>query len=251
MKIFIPGLFLSNLTPAKTGDPVRSILLKKSHGKSISKSLPTIFLERIIDLIIIISISVLGASLLVAKISTIFFWMILTIPIYVFLISFGIFIIISKHRTKKILLKLYSLFSFIPWIRNLRNKIDRFSIDLHKSFLKFKSRKILLTTFFYTLAIWVIEGLIFYVVFISLGLQITLISAVIIIPLATLIGVLSFLPGGLGSAEIIMVLFFTALFPLTTPQVTAAALLGRLLSFWTYAIIGAIILSTLKYKYKL
>ncbi len=250
MKIYITGLFLSNLTPAKIGEPIRSVLLKKSQGKGIGKSLPTIFLERIFDLIVMMLISILGGLFLVVKLSKIFSWLILVILFYVFLIFFGIFILTSKKRIKKTLLKFCTFFSIFPWMKKLGNRLDKFSTSLYESFSKIKAKKTLLVTFLFTLPIWLLEGAIFYIIFLSLGLKITLLSAVVIVPIAALIGVLTFLPGGLGSSEIIMVLFFTTLFSLTLPQVTAAVLLVRLVSFWTYAIVGSIILSTLKYRYK-
>ncbi|MHA1829788.1 MAG: lysylphosphatidylglycerol synthase transmembrane domain-containing protein [Candidatus Heimdallarchaeaceae archaeon] len=250
-KIFIPSVFISNLTPGKAGEPIRSVLLKKIEDKSISTTLSSIFLERMFDVIAAVTISIVGVFLLMATLPQISLWLILIIFIYTVLLAITLFIIISEKRTRKIILKLCSLFSFVPKIKKMRSKIDGFSLNLHKSFMEYKEKKILFFTAIFSISIWVLDGVIFFIVFKSLGLSVSFISTIVVIPIAALIGVLSFLPGGLGSNEIVMVLFFIALFPLTVAEVTTAVLLGRFFSFWIYVFIGSIMLSTVKYRYKL
>lgn len=251
MKVFAAGLFISNLTPMKAGDPIRSVLLKKVHGDKVGVSLSSVFMERIFDVIATVSLSLLGLFVLTSALSDISFWVYISISIYVGLFSFGIFILLSEKRIRKFTRIFFKILSFIPRIKKFEKKIEKFSLNLHKSFKNYKSKLLIFNTLMISLIVWILEGVILFLSFKALGLEVTLISTIIIVPIATLIAILTFLPGGLGSGEIITVMFFTALFPLTLAEVTATVLLGRLLSFWVYAIVGAFFLSTFKFKYKI
>ncbi len=250
MKVFIAGLFISNITPGKTGDPIRSIILKKVQGSKVSKTLPSIIFERVFDVLTTVLISLLGVFALFPQLSQISFWVSIAIIFYILAFSTALYIITSEHRTKTALSKIYSIFSFISKINKFKNRINSFSKNLYTSFQNYKSKRTVLVTLSYSVVIWLLEGVTLFIAFKALGLEVTLLSTIVIVPIAALISILTFLPGGIGSAEIITVLFFTSLFPLTLAEVTATALLGRLLSFWIYAALGSVLLSTFKYKYK-
>lgn len=250
VKIFIPSLFLSNITPGKIGEPIRSFLLRQTNNVSIGRSISSILFERIMDIFVLIFLAAISIPILIMKFPNLFSWFILAIVIYLVGIGLVIFIISSKVRTKKFITIFYSIFSFIPLVKKSKEKLDSFAINISESFLKFGTIKMLLITFFYTLLIWVLEGVVFYLAFLSIGLRISILITLTIMATATLIGVLSFLPGGIGSAELVFILFFTTQFSLTPSQVTSAALIGRI-PFLMYAIAGAVILNLLKYKYKI
>lgn len=250
MKVFIAGLFISNITPGKTGDPIRSILLKKVQGSKFSKTLSSVIFERVFDVLTTVLLSALGVFVLFPSLSQISFWISVATIFYILAFSAALYIITSEKRTKTAISKIFLLFFFIPKINKLKNKISNFSKNLYVSFQKYKSKRIVLLTFLCSIFIWLLEGLTLFLAFKALSLEVTLVSTIVIVPVAALISILTFLPGGIGSAEIITVLFFTSLFPLTLAEVTATALLGRFLSFWIYALLGSILLSTFKYKYK-
>lgn len=249
-KIFCAGLFISNITPAKSGEPLRSILLKKSEGYNVGKTLPSIFLERIMDVVAMVVITVMGILFLASYLSEIYYWIIVAVAVYVVLFSLAVYILLSEKRTKKFVSKLHALLSFLPRVKKIKG-INQFTLNLCKAFAKYKNKKTVFITLLYSIAIWILEGVILFIAFRSLGLSVSLISTIVIIPIASLISVLTLLPGGIGSAEIITVLFFSSLYGFSLAELTATVLLGRLLSFWVYAVVGAIMLSTLKYKYKL
>lgn len=241
--LFTAGMFLSNISPAKTGEPIRSLLLKRNKGYSFSKSLPSIFIERLMDLITIILISTIGIALLTAKLEQISFWFNMAVVVWLGLITLGLYVGISKQRTKKFLSKIQSIFSFIPKIDKLKSEVERLSENIHRSLITYKDKKTLITSFILTLISWLLEGVILIIAFYSLGLQISFVSAMTAVSIAVLIGVFTILPGALGSYEIISVTFFMAIYSYSAAQLTGGVLLGRFLSFWLYAIIGAIFLA--------
>jgi uncharacterized protein (TIRG00374 family) len=250
VKIFIPGLFISNITPAKTGDPVRSILLKQTNNIGIGRSISSILFERIMDIFALIFLAFAGIPIILTQFPNFLIWFILAILVYFFGIGLVVFLVSSKSRTKKFVSIFYFIFSFIPLVKKSKKKLNDFSVNLSDSFSKFGTIKILSVALFCSLLIWGLEGAIFYLAFLSLGFKISILIALSAMAATTLISVLSFLPGGIGSAELVYILIFTNLFSLTISQVTSAALIGRI-PFLMSAITGAIFLTLLKYKYKI
>ncbi|RLJ02934.1 MAG: hypothetical protein DRP11_02225 [Candidatus Aenigmatarchaeota archaeon] len=235
--ILMAGLFISNMTPGKTGDPIRSLLLKRTHSKSFTKSVPSIFIERIADIVAMIMISLFGIFFISSEYTIYLFITILTYSLLVFLL---IFILLSKKRTERFFSIVVKLFSFIPKIKNLKKDISEMSQNLHTSFSRYKDKNILFKTILLSLIIWTFEGLVLYVAFLSMNFPVTPEACITITSFSILLSIITFLPGGLGSAEIITVLTFTALFPfLTSSDVTATVLISRFMSFWMSVIVGA------------
>ncbi|MFB6088757.1 MAG: YbhN family protein, partial [Candidatus Aenigmatarchaeota archaeon] len=210
---------------------------------SFSKSLPSIFIERIMDLITIILISTIGVTILTARLGQISFWLNIAVVAWIGLILLGVYIGISQRRTKKFFSKIQSIFSFIPKIEELKDEIEGLSENIHKSFVTYKNKKTLLTTFLLTSAAWALEGVIIVLSFYSLGLEVSYISAISVVSIGVLIGIFTILPGALGSYEIISVTFFMAIYSYSTAEITGGVLIGRFLSFWMYAIMGSIFLA--------
>jgi len=108
--------------------------------------------------------------------------------------------------------------------------------------MKYKNRRTLFVTFVYSVLVWLVEGLILWVSFLSIGISISIAFCITIVAFTTLIAVLTFLPGGLGSSEAVAILIFTKLFNLSIAEVMSAAILSRLFGYWVYVLLGAVLL---------
>lgn len=249
MKIFIPSMFFSNLSPGKVAEPIRNILLKKTEGKSIGVSLPSLFYERAVDVFIMSAISIIGLFLFASYVKIT--WITLSVSFYLLIFGVGIFILFSKNRTEKTLVKLFSLMSFSKRIKKYKKKIIIFSSSIHESFIKYNNKQTILIMFLYTTLIWILSGVLLFISFKTLGIEVSLVSTITIVPMASLVGVLTFLPGGIGSSEAIVAIFFTSLFSISLSQVVAAALLVRIYYFLIYGLPTPFILGAFKYKYRI
>jgi len=242
-KVYIQGMFLSNVTPAKVGDPLRSVLLKAACKKSISSSLPSVFVERIFDVIVTVLFSLLGLYFFYSF----SFWLAVAVTVYTVVFGAGVYVLISERRTRKFFRKLFFIFKFAK----LEKKVESFSRNLHKAFMKYKNRRTLLVTFVYSALVWLVEGLIVWISFLSTGISISIAFCITIVAFITLIAVLTFLPGGLGSSEAVAILVFTTLFHLSAAEVMSATILSRFFGYWIYVLLGAVLLASSKYKGKI
>lgn len=230
-KILVSGLFLSNLTPGKIGDPLRSVLLKRVCNAKISITLPSLILERLSDVLAMMCLSLLGfIFFLKFTFFSIWFYAVL-LYLFIFFLCFHIL------RSEKWIGKLALLFRAVKD----RNKIKGFYINIHKS-IKIYKKKEFLGIVFLSLLIWLIESFIIYIAFVSLGFYIPYLLIFSFYPLAILISILTFLPGGLGSVEVALVSFLSAFLSSNITDLTAGVILGRMLTFWVYTLLGVIFL---------
>ncbi|HDJ96592.1 MAG TPA: flippase-like domain-containing protein, partial [Candidatus Aenigmarchaeota archaeon] len=81
MKVYLVGNSISNLSPGKIAEPIRSALLKKNSGVSIAESLPSIIIERIADVLATIIIP-LTLFLFIPVNEGIAFWFFASIVVY-------------------------------------------------------------------------------------------------------------------------------------------------------------------------
>jgi uncharacterized protein (TIRG00374 family) len=244
LKVLLAGLAISNLTPGKVGDPIRGYFLKKVTGEHFSRVVPSIFIERILDFFATV---LLGSFSLVVLYGTVYFkFFLLGIGFYIFAFCLAIFVLTSEKRTLKAVNLIFSFTKFIPRIREKKSEIIGFSRNLHTSFLRYRKKKPVLLAFIITVGIWLVESLIFYVALLSIGIKVSPFLIMTLNPLIIILSVLTFLPGGLGSGDVLSVVVYSSLTGIAYAHLTAATLLARSISYWPCVAIGLLLAARLK-----
>jgi len=244
--VYIPSLFVSNVTPAKSGDVVRPFFLKTMKKRSFTKSLASVFIERFSDVVILISFSLLSFITLSTNLS---FYLFLSIGLYSLLFGSIFFIVVSEKRTKKVVNFLFKLFlSRIKIFKKFGSKIVRFSSLLSRSIKTYKKPKTILTTLFFSFLVWMIEAFILKIGFGTVGVNVSYLSCIFALSISALISVITFLPGGLGVSETVIMILFGQLYNLSPSEVMAGMIFSRFYSYWTYIVLGSLIAGLSKYK---
>jgi uncharacterized protein (TIRG00374 family) len=157
-----------------------------------------------------------------------------------FLISLSVLLIMNS---KKLTLKFFKLMTKLPIIKKFSKKIEGMAKNFSIGFNQLKKSKLLFHIFFFTFLIWIVEGIIFLLSAKAVGISLPF-SFFALPLLSILLGVLTLIPGGLGSVEAIMVLLLTSLgFPIA--QATSAVLIYRFFVHLCENSIGAIVLPTI------
>ncbi len=229
MKLFpvqLLGLTVSNFTPGKVAEPAKAVLLKMRYGVDVSKSLPSIIWERINDLLVLVALSITaiqflapqGRMLLVGYAS-----------VALFITMIVVFIAVLKNeRFGK---RIFKLASRLPFLNRITESfIDTFYRSKIKSTAILKSLAI-------TVLPWILEGYIFYFALQAVGINAEPFKLAGIIALAVLVGVMSSLPGGLGSFEAVSIIML-GMAGITGTKVVAGLILYRFLSFWYVSFLG-------------
>jgi uncharacterized protein (TIRG00374 family) len=231
LEYFVAGFALTS-TPAKAGEALRSVYLKR-EGVSYPESLGALFVERLTDLIAVILFALAAA--------------------YPF----------EDYRWLVVLAGCATL-SILPLVHSqlLRAQLTRLSDKIANSAIQNAIRHAieLITSSATLLRSGPLYGgmalsafaalavcLIMYLVLVLLGAEVSLPLAVGIYATGILVGALSFLPGGIGSAELVMI-GLLVLAGVDKSTATAATLVCRIAALWYLIALGIIVIMRLELK---
>ena len=183
--IFISG-FALGVTPGKVGELIKSQLLKNKFNISRSKTAPLVIVERFYDFFAIAIISLFG--ILVFEYS-----------IYIFgVLVIGISIFLTVTSSEKIFLKFLNKIEKIKFLKNFSNELPKSFNVIQKS----TRGKIFPLSIILSVIFWFLDSMIAYLTLLSFGIDI--IDYFVLMSIYTssiILGVISFLPLGIGVVE--------------------------------------------------
>tara|TARA_R110002049_G_scaffold114921_1_gene266554 strand:+ start:4073 stop:5041 length:969 start_codon:yes stop_codon:yes gene_type:complete len=224
LRIYLSGFALTT-TPGKTGEAFRGVLLKP-HGVPYPATFAAFISERLSDLIAIVLLTLFGLAHYPQARGIVLVGML------------GIMVALACLSSKTLLTTLHR------YGTTRRGKLMRLLAQLSEVLLRARRCQrpaLLVVTTLVSLVAWFAEALAFYWVLGWLGADVTLAFACFVYALAMLAGALSFLPGGLGSAEAVMVSLLV-ISGMTTPAAVAATIFIRLATLWFAVAIGLVCL---------
>jgi uncharacterized protein (TIRG00374 family) len=221
--IYLAGFALTP-TPSKAGEAMRAFYLRP-FGISYGRCLAMLYAERVLD---VTAVSLL-ATLIITSASGALRWTALLGA----LVAAGLLALqhprvlaFFVHALQRV--RWRRLRAAGPWLRSFRHDV-----------MSMMRPRLLVRGILLGLVAWGAEGVGLWLIVQALGIEIGMWTAVGIYATATLAGALSFLPGGLGSTEVVM----TALLVSGGASVQAAVsatLICRLATLWFAVAIGAV-----------
>ena len=223
---YLTGFSLT-LTPAKVGETIRSSYLA-GDGVPYNITIAMFFTERFLDLVVatLLSTLIFQSSLLAENSS----YSSLLIISSIIIVSF-----IPLLRQRFVSDFIYFIQKSIPWT-NIKYALTQVNRLLNSARNLFAITPVY-TGLFLGVIVWILHGISFNIILINLNVSIGLISCIAIYTLSLLAGALSFIPGGIGTTEAVMVLLLSLL-GVDTSTAIAAALITRLSTLWFAILIG-------------
>jgi uncharacterized protein (TIRG00374 family) len=226
VKIFVAG-FVMVMTPGKVGELYKAWALKETNAVPFSRAAPIVLAERLTDGLALAVLASLG--LLIYRYG-------LAILLGVLLLLGGFVVVV---QIRPLALWLLDQGQHLPFVR-------RFAVNLHAFYdstyrlLGFKN-----LTFAVALGVisWATEGVALYLILIGLGrvgTPVLLVQAVAALALSTIVGAISFLPGGLGAADGSLTGLLIVFTDLGAETAVAATLLVRLATLWFAVVLGTV-----------
>lgn len=223
LRIYLAGFALTT-TPGKAGEAFRSVFLI-DYNVTYRKSFGAFLSERLSDLIAVVILAACGLILYKKA------WPIVLLT--------GIAIVLVLLAIQKD--------SWLKALENYAKKIlparfahlAEFLIETIMAFRSCYEPKILLYGIFLGVLAWGAEGLAFWYLMHLLNLNINLFTALFIYSFSLLVGAISFLPGGLGSAEVVMMQLMI-LNGAPASEAVAATIVIRLTTLWFSVFLGLI-----------
>lgn len=245
LPMLMVGLAVNNITPSARGggEPVRAYILSKYSKCSMESSFATVIADRGLDMFPFIVLSVITIFAIMMSFS-LPLWVLLSLIIAVILliVLFVLIFYASLNKNAGEKLTRWTLKIIRRFYRKNPEKLEKKALNAIHEFqftmkIMLKDRKVMLYGIPISFLIWFFEIVRVYLVFSAFGMDISLILIAEVFIIASLIGMIPLLPGGLGAVDGIMILLYSAAG--VPPSISAAAtVLERLISFWMTSIIG-------------
>ncbi len=216
--------FANCVVPAKLGDVFRAYMVKRRYCHSFVNTVGTIFAERVFDVFILYLL--IGGSGLVAFRGKIPYTMLVVFRTGFLILAIILAVLVFMKYTDNCLVD-----RFPEKVRSFYNKFSSGTLSSFRN----NGQIAALTT-----VIWLLEGTSFYLVTQALGMRLSFTAVVFIGLISALLTALPVTPAGLGIVEAakVGVLVF---FRVDHSIAVSAALLDRLINYWSLLLIGFII----------
>ncbi len=233
LRIYLSGFALTT-TPGKAGEAFRGVLLKQRYVP-FPATFAAFVSERLSDLVAVVLLTLLGLSQYPQARGIVLAGVV------------GIVVVLICLSSQTVLDKLHG------WASERDGKLMAFiahTTNMLGDARRCHSPGLLAMATLISVVAWGAEALAFYWVLNWLGADISLTFAVFVYALSMLAGALSFLPGGLGGAEAVMVSLLV-LKGMATPAAVAATVFIRLATLWFAVVIGLVALIKSRHGEKL
>ena len=219
--VFTAG-FVMSITPGKMGEVLKSVLLRQSDGVPVARTAPVVFAERLTDFIALLVLAMTGIGTYEYGVGA--------------LVGTGIAVVgaIVVMSLPPVVHAMLGLLGRLPVIGRAVPKLRE---AYESAQLLLKPVPLLLTSLISVVG-WGLEGVAMWFVVqgfagYSDGIAFDIPGAIFVFSTTTILGAVSFMPGGLGVAEVSMIGVLQLLKMVSDESVaTAAAVITRTATLW-------------------
>lgn len=221
--VYLAGLSMS-VTPGKLGEVLRSVLLRASDGVPFSRSAPIVLADRLTDLVALVVLSLVG----VAQFREYLPVVVITIA----LVAVAVVVLGSPRL-------LHGVLMFLGRLPGLGRVTHRAEPLIESTAVLLRVRGLLVLSILSVIG-WGLECVGFWLVLSGFpDVEASLAVCTFLWAAGTLVGALSFLPGGLFATEGSLVVASQRLvYGVTQPIALGATLLGRMATLWFGELVG-------------
>lgn len=250
IQLFLVGTFLNFLLPIRGGEVAKCLMLKRIANIPVSKSLPTIAMDRALDLLPALFIMAIVPFLGIQM--DIKLWLVLA-TVGGLLIGLIFFVLLAAWKRTAAINLLQKMTGLLP--KSIGSKIEGFATGFVDSLLAAASQpKIFIPAVLLTCVALAFEGLFAMLAFWTIGLPISFDTAIFGYTVYNMFYILPTPPGQVGSNEAVGLLVFAGLLHLPADKVTAmfvfshpwAALLMTATSMACLSILGLTLSTAMK-----
>lgn len=220
------GLALA-VTPGGAGEMIKSYFLNNKYNFPYSKTIPMVLIEKYSDLL----------SVVIIILAMLFFDELLVAQILVIIMSIMLFLTYVIIRKKYIFKKIIPMITKIGILKKINENVE----VSHQSLSTLLQLRITALSLSVGILAWSIEAFAIYLCFRAFNIEYSFVVSTLLMYTATVIGAISFIPGGLGITETGMLALLVK-FGLEKPIASAVILFTRFTSIWFFTMIGIIVI---------
>ena len=235
------GVFLNFLLPIRGGEVAKCFMLKRNADIPVSKSLPTVAMDKALDLMPALFIMAIVPFLGVKM--DIKLWLVLWFVSSI-LISLLVFVLLSSWKRDSAIALLQKMTGLLP--KSIGSKVVGFATGFVDSLLAGVSQpRIFIPAIMLTIVAVIFDSLFAMLAFWTIGFHISFGMALFGYSVFNMFYILPTPPGQVGSNEVVGVLVFTGLLGINKTQVTAMFFFSHPWAALLMCTTGLICLSTL------
>jgi len=233
IKAFFVGFSFSTITPAKLGDFIKVFYIKDDQC-GWGRSLATVVIDRLIDIILLFSLAVIGVY------GFSLFYHVSVISWGSALLIIGgavaaVYVVLNKTLFSALLKPFFKL--FVP--KNLKDRVSEYFHDFYTGLFSFYSdrRRFIMSVLIGVIS-WIPPILYGYLLACSIGINTDIFFFILVIPVISLLDLLPISISGIGTRDVTLIFLF-GLRGIPAEQAVAFSLLYLFMSYWLIALIGA------------
>jgi uncharacterized protein (TIRG00374 family) len=235
------GVFLNFLLPIRGGEVAKCFMLKRNSDIPVSKSLPTVAMDKALDLMPALFIMAIVPFLGVQM--DIKLWLVLWFVSSI-LITLLVFVLLSAWKRDSAIALLQKITGLLP--KSIGSKVEGFATGFVDSLLAGASQpRIFIPAIMLTIVAVLFDGLFAMLAFWTIGFHITFGMALFGYAVYNMFYILPTPPGQVGSNEAVGLLVFAGLLHIPPTQVTAMFVFSHPWAAVLMCATGLICLSTL------
>lgn len=203
--LWLKGFFWGAVTPGRVGDLSRSQFLTNKIEISLGRSLLTVIIDRVFDILAILSLSTLGV-LTIPHILKIGVFSLRNLLILLVIFGLCLYILANRKLTIKILGPLFNLLVPSKVKETTKTNFNEF----YKALELLKEKKLyLFTSIMVTVFSWLVVGIATYTLALSLDLDISYWYILVSVAIGSAVALLPISISGLGTREATFIFLFS------------------------------------------
>ena len=216
--IYQIAIFVNWLLPVRGGELAMSLMLRRSNGVPVSRSLATVSMDKAMDLLPAVALIALLPFMNLHLSGAL--WLLLVFALTVIAITVGVLALAAWRRDQAIVLLTRPLCALVP--SRFREKIEPFIVAFIETLLALMRRpRLLIIAGAYTALAVFLDALACLLAFIAVGVSVTLPVVLYGYTFFNLAYILPTPPGQVGSNELVGLLIFSGLLGLNRSAVGA------------------------------
>ncbi len=233
IKVWLIGLSASTVTPSKAGDVIRGFYLNSRTKLTLGKSISTVVIDRLFDIISMAVLATMGVFILVFMFNAPF-----SIPVFAFLMAIIILVLVAivNKGVVKIILKPFYRF-FVP--QKYKNKLKLSFDQLYIGIREIATKKRLAYLFTISIFSWGLTFVQAYFILLALHVDVPLIFLTAVLPIEILVSLIPITVSGFGTRELTLIFFFSLIG--VAPEIVVSFSLIGVLFVWATAAIGFVL----------
>lgn len=220
------SFFYGTITPGKIGNLIKISYLKERTGHSFAECSTSVFIDKLLDLIVVFLFGIAGSYLIIEKVSGIFIGVIIAFG----MLAISIFFFHDEARTKRFINR---FFGFMITARLQ----DKFRGPFEAFYRVMPRKRWLAVPFIVTLLTWILIYSQNFLIARALGIELNYFVFVVLLALGTVAALIPISISGLGTREAVLVSIFM-LYGVAPEKTIAMSLTGLVVCSYIPSIIG-------------